>query len=148
MKLSEHFSLDEFIFSETAVRLGIDNSLPQDLYANARRTCVLLEEVRQILGSRPIHLNSGYRCPELNRSIGGSTSSAHMQALAADFVCRSFGTPLEITEILAAVLPDFDQLIYEGTWVHIGLSTGRNRREILTAKFDTGKARHLPGIVA
>ena len=148
MKLSEHFSIDEFTASQTATRLGIDNSLPLDLYTNARRTCILLEEIRQIIGNRPVHINSGYRCPSLNERIGGSQTSAHMQALAADFVCHSFGTPLEIVELLAAVLPDFDQLIYEGTWVHVGLSTGRNRREILTAKFDTGKARYLPGIVA
>jgi hypothetical protein len=148
MKLSEHFTLAEFEFSQTAIRHGIDNRLPPELYDNARRICALLEEARAVL-QKPIHITSGYRCPDLNVRIGGAGKSAHMEALAADFVAPAFGTPLEITEILASVLKDFDQLIYEGTWVHIGLMNGpHQRREVLTAKFDRGRARYLPGIVA
>lgn len=148
MRLSEHFTLAEFEFSQTAIRHGIDNRLPPELYDNARRTAALLEEARAIL-QKPIHISSGYRCPELNLRIGGAGKSAHMEALAADFVAPAFGTPLEITEVLAASLKDFDQLIFEGTWVHIGLMNGpHQRREVLTAKFDRGRARYLPGIVA
>lgn len=144
MKLSEHFSLAEFTASQTATRLGIDNSLPQELYTNARRTCILLEEARQILG-KPIHINSGYRCPKLNERIGGSQTSAHMQALAADFVCHEFGTPLQICQALIGKI-EFDQLIEEGTWVHVGLAEGPLRNEILTARFPNGKVVYSHGL--
>lgn len=149
MKLTEHFSVEEFEFSQTAVREGIDNRLPAELYDNARRICTLLEEARAIL-RKPITITSGYRSPALNKVVPGSSkTSAHTQALAADFVSPSFGTPLEITEVLTATLKDFDQLIYEGTWVHIGLMKGTHqRRQVLTAKFNQGRVSYLPGIVA
>lgn len=144
-QLSKHFTLEEFTFSQTAVRKNIDNTPTPEALDNLFRTANLMEQVRELLG-KPIHISSGYRGPQLNKAIGGSKTSAHMQGLACDFVCHGFGTPLAITKEIASSVIGFDQLIYEGTWVHIGLAENP-RREILTAKFYGGKTTYLHGIV-
>src|SRR5574343_627287 len=102
MQLTEHFTLEEFQFSDTAVRKGIDNSVPQDLLDNVTLTAMGMERVRSILG-KPIKVTSGYRGPKLNAAIGGAKSSAHMSGLACDFTCESYGTPLDICKRLVQV---------------------------------------------
>ena len=84
-KLSPHFLAEELCHSHTAERKSIDNRLPEDLAANALRLCEGLEAIRAVLG-QPMILTSGYRCPELNRHVGGRPTSHHQFALAADFV--------------------------------------------------------------
>lgn len=146
MKLTDNFSLEELTHSDIAVRAGIDNAPLPELMPNLKRTAEAMEEVRQLLGGRPITVSSGYRGPEVNKLVGGSLKSAHMQGLACDFICRAFGPPYQIAEVLAAALKDFDQLIWEGTWVHLGLADGFQRREVLTAKFPNGKAVYSTGL--
>lgn len=148
MKLSPHFTREEFEFSQTAIRLGLDNTIPPDLMDNAKRTAETLEFIRAILGNRPITVSSGYRSPAVNKAIGGSATSAHMLALACDFICPTYGSVYQTAEVLASVLDDYDQLIAEGTWIHVGLSVGHPRREILTATFVNGKARYTKGLHA
>lgn len=134
MQLSPHFTLDEFIASDTASRRGIDNSPSPEILAELQRTAAMLELVRVQLGNRPIRITSGYRSPVLNAAVGGSTSSAHCRGMAADFTCPGFGTPLEICRELATYAGslNFDQLIHEfGSWVHIGRSASP-RRQLLT----------------
>ena len=147
MNLSKHFTLEEFTFSQTATRYGIDNCVPLDLMDNLHRLSDVMELVRAALGNKPIRVSSGYRCLELNTRIGGSVTSAHMEALACDFTCPDFGTVAQTAEVLGSVLNDFDQLIYEGTWIHLGLSSGYGRREILTATFENGKANYHKGLI-
>lgn len=147
MKLSPHFTREEFEFSQTAIRLGIDNTIPPELMDNAKRMAETMEYVRTVLGNRPIRVSSGYRVPALNKAIGGSKTSAHMKALACDFTCTSYGSVFETAEVLAAILEDYDQLIYEGTWIHLGLSVGHPRREILTATFPGGKVQYHNGLI-
>ncbi len=146
MNLTSHFTLEELTHSDTAVRAGVDNTPPPELLPNLKRIAEAMEEVRRILGNRPITVNSGYRAPAVNKLVGGSLKSAHMQGLACDFICPAFGTPYEIVEVLAAALQDFDQLIWEGTWVHLGLAKGFQRHEVLTAKFPNGKAVYTRGL--
>lgn len=155
IQLTKHFSVEEFTVSETAARKGIDNQLPMELLNNAARTCELLEEAREILGNKAIIITSGYRCPALNGNVPGSSKkSAHMQALAADFICPGFGTPYRIVEKLQHELDGYDQLIYEGTWVHLGLAESgvAPRREVLTARFERGvfgtKVQYVRGLIA
>ena len=69
MQLTAHFSLEELIASETATRSGIDNTPPSELMPNLRALADGLEKVRAALGGRPIHINSGYRCPALNKAV-------------------------------------------------------------------------------
>ena len=100
-----------------------------------------MERVRTVLGAKAIRINSGYRCDALNKKIGGSTTSAHSFGLAADFVCSDFGSPLAICRKIVASNITFDQLIWEGTWAHIGLAAEgvKPRMQVLTAHFSTGK---------
>lgn len=127
-RLSLHFSATEFTFSQTATRLGIDNSLPAHLLDDARRTVQMLERIReylsQVKGSDvPLLLSSGYRCLKLNRLLGSDDSSDHVIAHAADFRAPAFGTPFDVATALApyAASLGIGQLIHEfGRWVHAG----------------------------
>ena len=146
-QITEHFSLEEVIFSETAERFGIDNSLPPSLESVVKHTADEMEFVRRILG-RPIHINSWYRCPELNTKLGSALTSQHIKGEAVDFICPPFGTPLEICrEIISAgtVIP-FDQLILEHSWVHISFCSNPSvvpRREVLSLLSTGGYAYGL-----
>ena len=143
MKITPHFSLAEVEFSQTAVRKGLDNSLPPELMDNVRRQAELMERVRYELNA-PVHISSWYRCHELNAAIGGSSKSVHPIGLACDFI-STFGSPLEICHALKDKV-EFDQLIDEGTWVHIGLSLDSLRHELLTARFPNGKVVYTKGL--
>ena len=70
MKLTVNFSLEELTHSDIAVRAGIDNAPPPELMSNLKRTAEAMEEVRQLLGGRPITVSSGYRGPEVNKLVG------------------------------------------------------------------------------
>jgi hypothetical protein len=148
-RLSPNFWLSEFTDSDEATRHGINNEPPSSAVLNLKRVAVMLEQVRACLGHKPIIISSGYRCPALNVLVKGSKNSAHMQGLAADFRCPDFGTPREICTVIADSHIAFDQLIFEGGWVHMGLaaSVGSTRREILTAVFRAGQEpQYLKGI--
>lgn len=146
MNLSEHFSLDELTASQTALRKGIDNTPPPVVTEKLRMLAATLEQVRKLLGNNPIHISSGYRCLALNRAIGSGNLSAHVLGYAVDFTCPSFGAPKEVANKIAESPIRFDQLIYEGTWVHLSIDP-RNRRELLTAHFKNGKVTYSKGIV-
>lgn len=125
MKLTPHFSLEEFT---ATTHRNIDNSLPQGLMSNALKTCNMLERIRTYLSQLKgqdvsIILSSGYRCLQLNRAVGSSDTSDHLQALAGDWTAPTFGTPYEICMALAPQVSNLDigQLIHEfGRWVHTG----------------------------
>jgi hypothetical protein len=139
MQLTEHFSLEEFIVSDFAVRHNIDNSPSADILANLRVLAEGLERVRAVLGGMPIHVNSGYRCKALNTALSGSPDSRHMQGLAADIVCPRFGPPLAVCRAVAAASFPTDQIIHEfGQWTHVafpapGAAPGR---QLLTIAHD------------
>jgi hypothetical protein len=145
MKLSENFSLDEFTTSQTATRQGIDNAPNETAIENLRMLASMLEQVRELLGGNAIRISSGYRCLLLNRHIGSSDTSAHVRGYATDFTCPNFGTPLQVAKKIAESNLKFDQLIYEGTWIHISCDP-KNRRQLLTARFKGGKAFYTTGI--
>lgn len=136
MKLSANFDLKEFVYSATAVRRGIDNTPPTDAILEAlKRTAAGLELIRTSLGGHPIKVTSGYRCPALNKAVGGAVASQHLKGEACDFVCPGFGTPLDIVKHLAEKLPELgiDQIIEEGTWVHVSFAQSP-RHEVLRFK--------------
>lgn len=144
-----NFTIEELCHSDTATRKGIDNSPDAEALANLDILIAGLERVREVLG-KPMHINSGYRGPKLNAAIGGSKTSAHMKGLAADFVCPQFGTPLEICKALQAHAEEirFDQIIQEGTWVHVAFADVDQipRGEILTANFHNGGVTYSRGL--
>lgn len=131
MRLSDHFSLAELCASQTAARLGIDNTPPASIVDALRKTARLLEQVRALLG-KPILVSSGYRAPQVNRAVRGAANSAHMLGCAADFACPAFGSPLEVCREIAQSDIAYDQLIHEfRAWVHIAWSP-QPRRMVLT----------------
>lgn len=132
MNLSEHFTLEELVHSQTAARRNIDNRPPDSVVENMREfLCPGLEQVRSLLG-KPILISSGFRSPVLNAAIGGSVKSQHMHGLAADFTCPGFGSPLVIAHAIKNSGIEFDQLIYEfDSWVHISFSK-QPRLQVLT----------------
>ncbi|SFD28679.1 D-Ala-D-Ala carboxypeptidase family metallohydrolase [Collimonas sp. OK412] len=136
--ITEHFTLEEFTRSDTARILGIVNTPAPAIVANLRRLARFNELVRLELGGAAMVISSGYRCPALNRAVGGAGSSAHLDGLACDFTAPAFGTPMDICEKLDKSYLQFDQLIYEraggAIWVHLGIAVeGKTpRRQVLT----------------
>ena len=152
MHLSKHFTLDEFVASDTAQRLGIDNAIPSELLQNAAQTCEMLERIRSHLRERamrsaPITITSGYRCLALNRALRSSDSSDHVLGAAADIRSVKFGSAFDVAECLAeaADLLGIGQIIYEfDSWVHVSTRTpARSINRILTIN----KNGTTPGIV-
>ena len=145
MTISEHFSLEELSFSETAARLGLDNTPGPAVIANLSRLAAALEQVRGRLRNCPMVVHSGYRSAAVNHAVGGVLSSAHCLGLACDFVCPSFGTPGEVARAIASSEINYDQLILEYGWVHVSVAEDGLvcRRDVLTkraagASFETG----------
>lgn len=153
--LTPHFTLEEFCASQTASRLGIDNSLPATLQENAIKTCLGLERVRLLLNANAIRISSGYRSESLEKVICNDAYSqwclkhskpktteswleyfatkAHSKALAADFT-STFGSPKVIVQLISGSSIKFDQLIWEygeTGWTHISFSDNP-RRQVLT----------------
>lgn len=157
MNLSPNFTRAEFERSGTAARHGIDNGIPGELLDNARQTAEILERIRAMLSAIrgvpvPMTVTSGYRAPRLNRIIGSSDGSAHVRALAADWVAPSFGTPTEICQALRphVVALGIGQLINEypdtgAGWVHVGVPRPANPTDRIITITRRGT---FPGIVA
>lgn len=144
MQLSEHFSLEELTFSSTAVARGIDNAAPPVIEERLHAVAAGMEKIRALLGF-PLHIDSGYRSPALNVAVRGVPTSAHCMGWAADFICPNYGTPFGIVRtIVGDGSIRFDQLIQEGTWVHISFAPPM-RQEVLTAHFAGGKATYTRG---
>lgn len=103
----------------------------------------VLQPVREKL-KKPMIITSGFRCPEVNKLVGGAANSQHLKGQAADFIVNGM-TPAQIIDIIidgcgqassACPHPDsrieFDQLINEyDRWVHISFNKGKNRRQVL-----------------
>ena len=151
MRLSRHFSLAEMTRSVKAVQLGIQNEPGSVEIENLTALCTsVLDPLREALGTS-IKVNSGYRGPELNRRIGGASSSQHIQGKAADIQCPGMSTMQLFKRIIELELP-FDQMIYEAAsrtaqWVHISFDPARNRADLRLAKFGPdGKPQAYPPI--
>ena len=139
MRLSKNFVLSEITRSNTAKRLGIKNEPTKKHLANIQRLVTeLIQPMRDALG--PIRISSGYRSPQLNRAIGGSTKSQHCKAEALDLQFWKDGKMCN-EEIYNWVLKsglEFDQMIneFDFSWIHISLKEERNRKQVLEAYKD------------
>jgi zinc D-Ala-D-Ala carboxypeptidase len=136
MKISQHFTLEELSFSEAAARLELDNTPDPTVVTNLGLVALVMEKIRMLLGNRPIVVHSGYRAVKVNEAVGGVATSAHCRGLACDFVCPTFGTPEEVALAILKSEIEFDQLILEYGWVHVGMAQQRSlsRREALTKR--------------
>lgn len=147
MKLSEHFSLAEFTRSQTAARKGIDNTPPRAVVDNLGNLVFEILEPLRIYLARPIRINSGFRCPELNGAIGGSKFSQHMTGDASDIDVPGM-EPIAVAQIIIDMDLPFDQLIHEfREWVHVSYDPDRDRRKVLTARLIDGKTQYVTGLI-
>ncbi len=138
------FTLAELTRSDTAKRLGIDNQPTGETLNNLRKTAHNLVKVRELF-YYPVIVNSGYRSPELNKHIpGSSNTSAHTLGWAADIKVPGYGSPYQVAAKIAESGLKFDQLIYEyDSWVHISFDP-RMRQQVLTInKSGTFAGLHL-----
>ena len=121
MQLTPHFTLEEFTKSQIATARGINNNLyPENkidaqIVANLRNLCEKVLEPLRVHFGEPIPINSGYRCPALNRAVKGSGRSFHMTGRAADIPFRE-----DWYRFIRHHLP-YTELINEGAWIHVAL---------------------------
>lgn len=141
MKLSKNFSLDELTASNTAVKKNIDNSAsPTIVDALQELVTNVLQPVREKFG--PVTITSGYRCDELNRAIGGSTTSDHSYGRAADFEVK--GVDNRVVAIWISENLPYKQLILEfyndgetnSGWIHCSYDKDNNKKQKLKALKD------------
>jgi hypothetical protein len=153
-QLSTNFSLHELSKSETALRMGFDNTPDEEATENLRLLCEkVLQPVRDHYG-KGVKVNSAYRSPESNAAVGGSKTSDHCKGMAAD---------IEIPGVANADLAqwimdnlDYTQLILEfytpgipdSGWVHVSFDPANLKKQELTATKVAGKTQYLPGLVA
>lgn len=152
MRLSKNFTLSEFTKSQTALRQGIDNT-PQGEHLDAAKELFenVVQPVRDHFGVTVI--NSGYRGPELNEAVGGSSKSQHCKGQAADIECPGTSN-YDVAKWIEDNL-DFDQLILEfytpgipdSGWVHVSYKTEDNRKSVLTAMREDGKTVYKTGLI-
>ena len=148
--ISKHISYKEGVYSNTAIRKGIDNTPNAEQKANMEKiTQNIFEPLRQWVGG-PIKINSFFRCPELNKAIGGSSKSQHCKGQAID-IDDTFGV-VSNADMYAWIKNhlDFDQMIWEfgddnnPNWVHISyVSHEENRNRCLKAYKDKGKTKYM-----
>ena len=152
-RLSQNFTIQEYIKSQTALRQGIDNTPTEEHMGNATALFRnVVQKVRDQFGVTVI--NSGYRGEALNKAVGGSSRSQHCKGEAVDIECP--GTANEIVAQWIADNLEFDQLILEfaekgipdAGWVHVSYVSEGNRKQILTALRDpaTRKTVYLAGL--
>jgi zinc D-Ala-D-Ala carboxypeptidase len=139
MKLSKNFSLSEITHSNTAKRLGIDNTPNEKHLANMSLLLNnLIQPMRDSIG--PIRISSGYRGKDLNRAIGGSRKSQHCKGQALDIQFWQNGKMMNelIFEWVLDSGLEFDQMIneFDFSWIHISLVGVNNRKQVLEAYKD------------
>jgi len=121
MNLSEHFTLEEMTHSEIGARKGYANTPNEKEIANLRRLCGLLEKVKEVIGNKPVFINSGFRSKQVNDAVGSKDSSQHRLGCAADIRVPGMTPKQIISACILARLP-YDQIILEfDSWVHISV---------------------------
>ena len=136
----KYFTIEELCASEVARRLGIDNTPDAAKKAALQRLVEqVLDPVRMAWGG-PIAVNSGFRCPKLNKEVDGVSTSQHMKGEAADITVGSPAGNRRLFDLIVRLQEEgriaFDQLIDESgyAWVHVSYRAGNNRNQVLHLK--------------
>jgi len=154
MNLSANFTLKELTKSDTATRLGIDNTPDEAVIESLKLLCEnVLQPVRDHFG-KSVTVNSGFRSPETNQATGGSKTSDHCKGQAADIEIEGISNPDLAHWIMDNC--DYTQLILEfytqgqpnSGWVHVSYDPGNLKMQELTAVKVAGKTTYLAGLVA
>ena len=135
--MGKYFTINELTKSSTASRLHINNTPSQEVKDNLNKLIDnVLDPLRELYG-KPIIVNSGYRCPKLNKAVGGTRNSQHLIGQASDIrtVTNTKESNKQLFDIIRNSKLPFDQLIneYDFNWVHVSYGP-RNRRQVLTIK--------------
>ena len=147
--ISKHISYKEGVYSNTAIRRGIDNDPNEEQLENMKLIANEVFEPLRVWVGGPIKINSFFRSPELNTAIGGSKTSQHCKGQAMD-IDDTFGkaTNAEMYHWIKEHM-DFDQMIWEfgdddnPNWVHVSyVSEDKNRNRCLKAYKKDGKTKY------
>ena len=134
MNLSPHFTLDELTHTD---HREIDNTPTQDEISNLQQLANFLEEVKTVLGGKPIMISSGFRCKALNDAVGSKDTSQHRTGFAADFRVPGM-TPDEVVRAVIASGIGYDQIIREfDRWTHISVSDNPRKQALIIDKAGT-----------
>jgi hypothetical protein len=121
MNLTPHFTLEELTASEAADRNGWDNTPNEQELENLKRLADFLEQVKVVLGGKPIMVNSAFRSKLVNDSVGSKDTSQHRIGCAADIRVPGM-TPDEVVKSVIASKIGYDQVIREfDRWTHISV---------------------------
>jgi zinc D-Ala-D-Ala carboxypeptidase len=154
MQLTNNFSLKELTVSDTATRLGLDNTPNETVIANLKTLAEnILQPVREHYG-KSVKVNSGYRAPEVNAAVGGSKTSDHCKGQAADIeitgvangdLAKYIAENFKFTQV---ILEFYTQGIPDSGWVHVSYDSNDLKCQTLTAVKQNGKTVYLPGLQA
>jgi hypothetical protein len=153
-QLTTNFSLHELTKSETALRMGFDNT-PGEAETAALKLLAekVLQPVRDHYG-KGVKCNSGFRSPESNAAVGGSRTSDHCKGQAADIEIP--GVPnaelaqwiMDNLEYTQLILEFYTPGIPDSGWVHVSYDPNNLKKQELTAMKVAGKTQYVPGLVA
>lgn len=151
-QLSKNFSLAEFTKSETALRKGLDNTPTLQVIENLQKLVDnVIQPVRDHYG-KSVKINSGYRAPEVNASVGGSKTSDHCKGQAADIEITGVANG-DLAEYIVnnykftqVILEFYTQGIPDSGWVHVSYDPANLKCEVLTAVKQDGKTVYLKGL--
>ena len=117
-QLSEHFTLEELTHTD---HREFDNTPNEAELANLTRLAAFLEQVKKVLGNKPVMINSAFRCKQVNDAVGSKDTSQHRLGCAADLRIPGM-TPDEVVQTIKASDLQYDQLIREfDRWTHISI---------------------------
>lgn len=118
MNLSENFTYEELTHTD---HREFDNTPNEAEMANLVRLANFLEQVKEVLGGKPIMINSAFRCAEVNKAVGSSDKSQHRHGCAADIRVPGMTPDEVVSAIIASGLP-YDQVIREfDRWTHVSI---------------------------
>ena len=118
MNLTAHFTYEELTHTDHRT---LDNTPNDDELKNLTRLAEVLEDVKTLLGGKPIMVNSAFRSKLVNDAVGSKDTSQHRLGCAADIRVPGM-TPDEIVKIVIASDLGYDQIIREfDRWTHISI---------------------------
>ena len=128
----KYFTIKELCKSSTAIQKRIDNTPNSEIVNNLKQLVdQVLDPLRKRYG-KPIKVNSGYRCEQLNKAVKGAANSQHIKGLAADITAGSAEENKILFELVQKLNLPFDQLIDEKkfSWIHVSVSN-KPRKQVL-----------------
>ena len=121
--LTEHFTLEELTVTD---HRELNNEPSEYEKANLMRLAEFLEQVKTVLGGKPIMVNSAFRSEAVNNACGSKNTSQHRLGCAADLRVPGM-TPDEVVKTIIASELQYDQIIREfDRWTHISVSNSPN----------------------